>query len=539
MADPLDIFGLERLALWLPTAYTNSMWEQVGTGTHSSHPTDDGDNLGTIEEPAGGFNVTVPSGSFPTLGSYDGKSAINFNDANNNRLIVGNSQSAFKFVHHEQDAHIAMYIKRVNIGAAMVLMQNSQGSSANVGFYFGFDSSNRLVASVSKATAGTQAVSITGPTLTDTTTEHLVEFRVAQGSNACWVRIDGGTKSTGTLAGTPADADATVDLVFGLIVSTTHYIGYMRDPIIVRGEITDAELVQYAAYSQSRTSAVLARPLASGNIDPDQHSNLVGWWRMTDATKLKQGSDGTTDVTTADDPVGYVEMMKTAPGGYSYNRNLTQATEASRPHWQTNQVNGLGCVVWEGAAADPAGDDYTGEEDLLVPGAPYGNATYILVYQNLESDTGSHVLSEGGVLPYITQTGDNYLGGARNDVVVHADNGAVGTIVVPGWGNMLNVLVFRRGYLDADASLNNTPPTADYGSTDNFGLARFSHMGRPSILGWDMNGPIAEAAIFNAKLTPNSVARLLPNMVERNGLENVLLGSGGSKRIGLSIGVGL
>jgi hypothetical protein len=69
----------------------------------------------------------------------------------------------------------------------------------------------------------------------------------------------------------------------------------------------------------------------------------VGWWDASDASTLKQASNGTTDVASDGDPVGYWADKSTS--GF----NVIQATSGLRPAYKPAGLNNLPAVLFDGS----------------------------------------------------------------------------------------------------------------------------------------------------------------------------------------------
>ena len=76
---------------------------------------------------------------------------------------------------------------------------------------------------------------------------------------------------------------------------------------------------------------------------PTEISGCVGWWDASDLSSMRQNSDGTTAVTSLDDPVGY--WADKSGGG----RHARQATSQRRPAVKLADRNGLAGLNFDGS----------------------------------------------------------------------------------------------------------------------------------------------------------------------------------------------
>jgi hypothetical protein len=81
----------------------------------------------------------------------------------------------------------------------------------------------------------------------------------------------------------------------------------------------------------------------SAVASPLDIAGCVGWWDASDASTLRQNSNGTTAVSSDDDPVGYWADKSTS--GF----NVIQASSGLRPLYKTTGLNGKPSLLFDGS----------------------------------------------------------------------------------------------------------------------------------------------------------------------------------------------
>jgi hypothetical protein len=526
--------------------------ESKNTTNPANHSVNDGDTVGAFFERYSGLEcISSSTTGAPVLASdATRKNSLLFTGGNKN-LQCQNSKGAFRFIHVDQDATIVFWIKFVNALASateIIVDTNSASTGSNSnGFSLYRNASEQIGLTLSKGVTGSAALGLNGPTINDTNW-HYVVCRIARGSGATYIQVDGGTPTTGTISGaSSAGADFLYDMIFGLSgASSAPGNMYLGDFAIMEGALAPEDLADFLAYNPDRTSASQAVPTAEGNsLDPDEVLYLHHWHRMSEIATLKK-QDATTAVSAVDDPVGLVVNKKTALTSSDWKRNLAQTDSTKCPTWQTDQINGLGAPVWAGQAAAPDTNDFTGENTLTIPSWPVGSFTWICVYQMDVSEVGSHIVARTAS-EYCVQTSSLYGDppGTRGDVACHFGNSIAVTSNKAANPEGVNILVVRQDGQNVDIALANQ--WGAEGSSDT-GAGRFwpTYMGRPfkTQPGYtdtlDMRGPIAESIVFAAYLDNATVTKIIRPLVTRYGLTGVSgLGSASYQRMGIGLGIGL
>jgi hypothetical protein len=526
--------------------------ESRNTTNPANHSVNDGDTVGAFFERYSGLEcISSSTTGAPVLASdATRKNSLLFTGGNKN-LQAQNSKGAFRFIHVDQDATLVFWIKFVNALASateIIVDTNSASTGSNSnGFGLYRNASEQIGLTLSKGVTGSPALGMNGPTINDTAW-HYVVVRIARGTNACYIQVDGGTPTTGTISGaSSAGADFLYEMTFGLSgASSAPGNMYLGDFAIMEGALAPEDLADFLAYNPDRTSASQAVPTAEGNsLDPDEVLYLHHWHRMTEIATLKK-ADGTTAVAAADDPVGLVINKKSPLTSSDWKRNLSQTDATKCPTWQLNQLNGLGSARWAGQAAAPDTNDFTGENALLIPSWPVGSFTWICLYQMDVSQVGSHIVARTAS-EYCVQTSSQYGNnpGDRGDVACHFGNSISITSDKAANPEGVVLLVVRQDGSNVDIAIFN-----HWGSTGGSatGAGRFapSHMGRPfkTQPGYtdtlDMRGPIAESIVFAAALDNDTITKIIRPLVTRYGLTGVSgLGSASYSRMGLGLGIGL
>jgi hypothetical protein len=246
----------------------------------------------------------------------------------------------------------------------------------------------------------------------------------------------------------------------------------------------------------------LLRPLATG-FDPRRIAGLVAWYDASDISTLAQNSNGTTAVTTQDDPVGY--LRDKGPNGY----HMTQSTNNNRPLVKLSAQNGLAALLFDGA------DDFLINTNNFLNGAP----TSVALVAQRQSDNPLGVanvvhpivstgrLGQPADTSFNTQLRSTFAsppnafnapgGNARRNGNASLDTGSSPTDFLIGTGG---------------TSVNTNAAVA--GSGVHLGAARDSGgtLGAGGTISFRLHGRIGEVALYN---------RLL-SLAERQALERYL-----------------
>lgn len=143
-----------------------------------------------------------------------------------------------------------------------------------------------------------------------------------------------------------------------------------------------------------RTGLSQGGGLSSGRFNPATIFSAGGagvYYDCSSLANMKQLSNGTTAVTTAGDPVGYLQDL--SGGGF----NAVQATAGFRPLYQT--YNGYGCIEFDGT------DDLIASATSTVPLGPEWN---IVVAFKRGTGTGQFAMANG------TSASADYIGNFLN-----------------------------------------------------------------------------------------------------------------------------
>lgn len=532
-----------NLRFWLCPAYTAHMYkDSPNTTPPSAHATTDGDTVGAMFEPYTGLElISSGTSNSPTLQSDATRlNSLLFTGGNKN-IQCQNSKGAFRFIHVDQSATIIFWFKAVTALASateIIVDTNSASSGSSSNGFSVYRTANENIGFIlTKGTTGTPAVTITGPVINDTNW-HYVVVRIAQGSNACTVAVDGGTATTGTISGaSSAGADFLYEMQFGLSgASTAPGSFYLDNFAILEGAIAAGDLTSWLALNPARTSTSQATPSVAGaSLDPDDVPFLHHWHRMTEIATLFQ-EDGTTAVASADDPVGLVVNKKTAFTSSDWKRNLNQTDATKCPLWKTNQVNSLGAPLWAGQAHAGGAADFSGENTLVIPTWPDGSFTWIGVYRCTERPSGSHLMARTAS-EYIVQTSSLYQSGTRGDCVAHAGGQSATTDFAPDPEGLIIVAYRQDGDINQISMFNVWTDVVTGGG-------RFSptHMGRTFrdvelSTTWDFFGSMYESIVYAAWLDNGTITKLIRPLVERYAIEGVAgLTGNGYRSMGMRAG---
>lgn len=165
-------------------------------------------------------------------------------------------------------------------------------------------------------------------------------------------------------------------------------------------------------------------------FDPRRIADCVAWWDAADAASLYQSHTGTTAVTAANDPVGYITNK--ARGNHA-----TQSTANSRPLFEPTGRNGRSTLLFDGS------------DDWLAVGS------------SLQTD------NNGAMTVFFS--------GKKN-----SNGGAILTERVSTRVASFNMLFISNLYIIAsdgvNASSNATVAQADYDLTASFSVLTYTHV---------------------------------------------------------------
>lgn len=510
---------------------TGSMWVENSAGTPTTRPTADGDAIGYIDEPVGGFAIASGADNArPTLSSDATVNSSLLYDSNNESQDVLNSESLFSFFQRTRQGTILFKIKFNNTagGTANAILDTANGASTGHGFYVRRNTNGTLLFQIM---GGSSLISFssTSSVASDTNWHYVRIWAETSGTVQVHIRIDGGNDDASTALGSAVASNNTSPLRIGNRTSgSTTMDAKIADLVITTSaNVSDSDYNLWLAHNPSRSSTVTAmeRITASGDeLTPAQVTSFYySGYDLSDVTKLWTTSAAAVQVSADADKIGYILNSKSAPvASCLWQRDGTQAVDAKRPAYRTNQSNGLGAGQWTGTATTIGSNDglsdYTGEQNIEFTQWSRGAETFIVVMRNDRTDPGSQPLTQGYAI-YSVMVGSAYSGGTSdNQFIQHFSGGdAADSPVSLNGGEGMNILCVRKDGATATAYLNNYRGE----TSTNAGQFIAKQMGRPGIEDIDMNGEIFQVERWNQCLSENTCRKLVNGLATKYGVPNV------------------
>jgi len=183
----------------MPSHDLSLMWTD---DLKTTHPTAAGDEIFHIDDPISGLDIDgLGANTRPFLRSDATRnSSLHFvTSIDHRRFSVENSAATFNNFHVNGTGSLFLWAKfgSASSGVIEVLVDNSQTTANNKGFYLYRSDTNQMVFGIGNGT-GTTVMTIGGFGIVDTNW-HRVKIRVAAGANASSMQIDGGSLSKGTV----------------------------------------------------------------------------------------------------------------------------------------------------------------------------------------------------------------------------------------------------------------------------------------------------------------------------------------------------
>jgi hypothetical protein len=555
------------LAQWSPTDIANAhliidpsnclhLWQEVG-GSAVTQADTAGDPVGIIDEPHGHDVRSTSASTQPILGNDATHGAfLNYDSTGGSKVtFVNNVEKLTRCFHTNRHGWIFARVQFQSATAAAnqtLLDQIALSAGSNsIGLAVRRTTAEliRVILADGDGTASLDFSTAASSVAHTNVVEILIQINPSPATSS--IQLDDGTPVTATEGDSaPADANASNSLRIGLANGNTSPLDAKLYLLVVgSGALDSDDLTALRAYKPQLNPTGKSKALRTGTGTlPSDHTHLIGWWDNTNTDNLLQ-HDGTTAVTTADDPVGVLINAREAdaPANATFNRNFVQTTEANCPTWQTNQINSLGAPVWAGEADNPP-TTYVGEHNLANQYADFtgrGTRTFILVFKQSRTATGAHIIRTSANSSYMVQTGTDYreLPEISGDMVFHEGGGTYSTspLVNPNPEGLTFVVLEESGTYWR-ASINGTWAAAGTGRV----ATNWQHIGRPAHktdgLSWDLAGSMYELAIFNKLLTQAEINKLVATMATKyaaTGIEYPGQGAPRNQRIGIGIGIGL
>ncbi len=515
---PVPLPSLSSALLWLPTACTAHQWTEAADSVAATHPSVNGNPVGQLDDPSSGAHTirSTSAARRPTLAVGGGRGAgLRFGPAATTCLRVDNSLSAFNIIHTTRTFTIALWVKAVSDGVSGLLLDNSNGTSANAGFYLSRTSANKILFLITKASAG-NAVLVYTSTATITVADGWVPITIVCSAGSGTLQVGAAAAEPFTCnAGAVAGTNAWSNLVIGNDASAqgSAFNGWISDLGIWNIALDSTALAAYRSYNPTLSSVSLA---SGSGATVDSLNFLQTWWDASDTAYLWQDTARTTPVAANSDPVG-VLANKT---GQLLNRDATQATAGLRPLWKTNIAGGNPALLFNGT------DSELGFATWNTAGAQ----TLFFVVKNLDNTYGSHfIIGAADNAPHWVVTGLNYSG---NDspgepyVVLHmvaatTPSGAFecGKLGNPSGFNVIEVV--RNGatwmtYMDGILIATYAGEGAAYNT--------FTRLGPPGGgvgANWWLDGYVCEYAKYNAAHSASRRGAVRAGLASKWGVANV------------------
>lgn len=262
-------------------------------------------------------------------------------------------------------------------------------------------------------------------------------------------------------------------------------------------------------------------------LEPRQVQGLYDFTDCTDPTNMWTTATGTlagsvichgpTRVSAHGDKVAYIENKAVYnnmnPSGLM-RMTASNSGSSMLPTYHTNVVNGKGCVYFNGYS--PSVIPFTGEQTLNFPAWNQTPKTWFIAFKLVDGQAtnGSHLISTGasnGTYLAVCSSGYSVVG-RRNTTVQHSSNGALVSPVsgVNPTGFNISETVQHGGmaahFLNGNWAYSGAASAS--GSSMSFGEFQPTHMGRPAITGWDMNGYIAYKICYNGAVDAETRRRI-------------------------------
>lgn len=252
-------------------------------------------------------------------------------------------------------------------------------------------------------------------------------------------------------------------------------------------------------------------------LEPRQVQGLYDFTDCTDPTNMWTTASGTlpiichgpAQVSASGDKVAYIENKAVYnnmnPSGLM---RMTASNSGSNmlPTYHTNVANGKGAVYFNGYS--PSVIPFTGENTLSFNAWNQTPKTWFVAFKLIDGQTvgGSHLISTGATNGEFLAVGlSGYAVTSRRNTTIQESTLAslvspVGGVNPTGFNISETV---QHGGLAAHFINGNWAYSGEasaFGSVLDMGEFMPTHMGRPAITGWDMNGYIAYKICYNGAL---------------------------------------
>jgi hypothetical protein len=499
---PLELTGLR---LWVPTAYTDSLWQENSyNSVVLTRATADNDKVGHMDDPSPSAHIVraLSQSVRPVLLSDATRKSFLDTATGSAWLVVYNSKRTFNAAHTGEPFTFAFWAKKNADGQYGCFVSNNRGSVTYNGVGIYVNPSNKV------------EVYLTNNLLGDffTSTQ---SFLVSDGWQLICIKSDGTTgylqignkpQESFPLTNTNnTSGDATFDLYIGRDSDAPAYAfnGGLSDIVFCNALMSASELDLLKKFNPARTSSPLARRISNLNLVSD-FSHLHSYYDFSDMTTLFQDVNKTVAVASNNDPIR-VAVNKASAWTL---RDAVATTDANRPLFKTSVQNGRAAALWDGV------DDHLDFTQELWHGTAQ-SSTYV-VFKNYDQTNGSHLLYSSNTV-YAVVTGDNYSGNpnAVAYVSVHCTNGFATSAVSIKDGAAWHLLEIIRDGRWIQVTLDGVQ--IENNSVETF--APYS-IGR-AIAGWELDGYVYKVVRFSAAHTGShrtAIRQILANEIAVNSL---------------------
>lgn len=502
--------SLPGLELWMHTHATSHLWVEPHTSQGLTHPTNNGDVVRGIDDPAMGHHMlpgTVELGSTAASNSH-----LVLNRADSDYVQVLNSGTAFDFIHNTGIFFFGAHLGVASDGTLMNIADSAGASTLNRGLFVTKTAANRVRFAVTRGSSGTYVFDCTSAASLTASMGVVPIWFAAGGAGGARFRVGSAAVETCARSNAPNGTGSAAQIMWIGRTSAggNAFDGRIQDVVIASKLPSPADITAFESWNPARTSTSLVRWVGR---DAGYYNFLVRDYDFTGVHSAIYSDTTATTPIAANTGIALVRSSNDPDG--SLGRDLTQSTAANRPTWISGGITGQGA-------------DFDGSNDNLdfTQSISRGAHTWLVVGSNRDATNGSHFVASTGAR--ILVTGPGYSGVATPEAPGHAA-GQVYTTTHPSTGNIcpndlpqqgqsatdFNVIVTRREGASWTSEVVANGAAANACTSTNSSTFVVRYIGTPQIAGWELDGRVRRVMQWGAQLTDAQLSRIYADLCGR------------------------